>query len=192
MSSLGSSKQAASTRRRRPKDPSNTRATSDATTALPTRILLVRFPRNASFQSPVNMLVLFSLLTLLGTLSSFTSATALTYKLTPNEKECFYTHVVKQGAKVAFYFAVQSGGSFDSALRPMRTFQWDGSADHKQLTTLSPDLQRSLARKRLFWKARKSARVTTSSLRTSPVNTASVSTTLSPHSQTSLLTLRFR
>jgi hypothetical protein len=61
-----------------------------------------------------NMLVLFSLLTLLGTLSSFTSATALTYKLTPNEKECFYTHVVKQGAKVAFYFAVQSGGSFDS------------------------------------------------------------------------------
>jgi hypothetical protein len=62
------------------------------------------------------MLVLFSLLTLLGTLSSFTSATALTYKLTPNEKECFYTHVVKQGAKVAFYFAVQSGGSFDSAL----------------------------------------------------------------------------
>jgi hypothetical protein len=66
---------------------------------------------------PANMLVLFSLLTLLGALSSFTSATALTYKLTPNEKECFYTHVVKQGAKVAFYFAVQSGGSFDSGLR---------------------------------------------------------------------------
>jgi hypothetical protein len=63
------------------------------------------------------MLILFSLLTLLGTLSSFTYATALTYKLTPNEKECFYTHVVKQGAKVAFYFAVQSGGSFDSGLR---------------------------------------------------------------------------
>jgi hypothetical protein len=69
------------------------------------------------FSPPANMLVLFSLLTLLGTLSSFTSATALTYKLTPNEKECFYTHVVKQGAKVAFYFAVQSGGSFDSGLR---------------------------------------------------------------------------
>lgn len=72
----------------------------------------------ASLRSPLaNMLVLFSLLTLLGTLSSFTSATALTYKLTPNEKECFYTHVVKQGAKVAFYFAVQSGGSFDSGFR---------------------------------------------------------------------------
>ena len=85
-------------------------------------------PNHTSFAA---MLVLFSLLTLLGTLSSFTSATALTYKLTPNEKECFYTHVVKQGAKVAFYFAVQSGGSFDSALRPTRTFQWHGSADHK-------------------------------------------------------------
>lgn len=71
--------------------------------------------------SAVNMLVLFSLLTLLGTLSNFTSATALTYKLTPNEKECFYTHVVKQDAKVAFYFAVQSGGSFDSALRRSQT-----------------------------------------------------------------------
>jgi len=52
----------------------------------------------------------------LGAFTSFTSATALTYKLTPNEKECFYSHVVKKGSKVAFYFAVQSGGSFDSAL----------------------------------------------------------------------------
>lgn len=75
------------------------------------------------------MLVLFSLLTLLGTLSSFTSATALTYKLTPNEKECFYTHVVKQGAKVAFYFAVQSGGSFDSTLRPRANIQWTTRAN---------------------------------------------------------------
>ena len=62
------------------------------------------------------MQLILSLLALLSALTSFTSATALTYKLTPNEKECFYTHVVKKGAKVAFYFAVQSGGSFDSAL----------------------------------------------------------------------------
>ena len=68
------------------------------------------------------MQLLISLLALLGAFTSLASATALTYKLTPNEKECFYTHVVKQGAKVAFYFAVQSGGSFDSALRSMRTF----------------------------------------------------------------------
>ncbi|KAM0723558.1 hypothetical protein Q7P37_000545 [Cladosporium fusiforme] len=81
----------------------------------PPRHPLSRFdnPPQSSRLPAANMLVLFSLLTLLGTLSSFTSATALTYKLTPNEKECFYTHVVKQGAKVAFYFAVQSGGSFD-------------------------------------------------------------------------------
>ena len=64
------------------------------------------------------MLALLSLLSLLGCLTTFTSATALTYKLFPNEKECFYTHVAKEGAKVAFYFAVQSGGSFDSTSRP--------------------------------------------------------------------------
>ncbi|KAJ9616968.1 hypothetical protein H2200_000688 [Cladophialophora chaetospira] len=39
--------------------------------------------------------------------------TALTYKLSANEKACFFTDVQRQGAKVAFYFAVQSGGSFD-------------------------------------------------------------------------------
>ncbi|MCJ1467498.1 Transmembrane emp24 domain-containing protein 3 [Pseudocyphellaria aurata] len=40
-------------------------------------------------------------------------ATALTYRLTPNEKACFFTFVQEKGAKLAFYFAVQSGGSFD-------------------------------------------------------------------------------
>ena len=60
------------------------------------------------------MLSLLSILSLLGLLASLTSATALTYKLVPNEKECFYTHVDKRDAKIAFYFAVQSGGSFDS------------------------------------------------------------------------------
>ncbi|KAK4501265.1 hypothetical protein PRZ48_007072 [Zasmidium cellare] len=50
---------------------------------------------------------------LLGLLTAFTSATALTYKMTPNEKECFYTYVDKANSKVAFYFAVQSGGDFD-------------------------------------------------------------------------------
>ncbi|MCJ1343442.1 hypothetical protein MMC31_001635 [Peltigera leucophlebia] len=40
-------------------------------------------------------------------------ATALTYKLTPNEKACFFSYVEEKGAKLAFYFAVQSGGSFD-------------------------------------------------------------------------------
>lgn len=33
------------------------------------------------------------------------SATALTYRLTPNEKACFFTFVQEKGAKLAFYFA---------------------------------------------------------------------------------------
>lgn len=66
------------------------------------------------------MLLLPSLLSLIGLLSAHASATALTYKLVPNEKECFYSHVDQQGAKVAFYFAVQSGGSFDSTHTPPR------------------------------------------------------------------------
>ncbi|TKA72621.1 hypothetical protein B0A49_02670 [Cryomyces minteri] len=45
--------------------------------------------------------------------ASLISATALTYKLVPNEKSCFFTYVDQKAAKVAFYFAVQSGGSFD-------------------------------------------------------------------------------
>lgn len=60
------------------------------------------------------MLALSLLTALLGLLAPLASATALTYKLVPNEKECFYTNVETQGAKIAFYFAVQSGGSFDS------------------------------------------------------------------------------
>lgn len=56
-----------------------------------------------------------SLFSLLGLLISYVSATALTYKLAPNERECFYTFVGEKDAKIAFYFAVQSGGSFDSA-----------------------------------------------------------------------------
>jgi len=53
------------------------------------------------------MAPLFALLGLLGFLTSFVSATALTYKLPPNGKECFYSHIEQKGAKVAFYFAVR-------------------------------------------------------------------------------------
>ncbi|OJD23117.1 hypothetical protein ACJ73_05536 [Blastomyces percursus] len=44
---------------------------------------------------------------------SLVSATALTYKLDASEKACFYSFVNQPPAKIAFYFAVQSGGSFD-------------------------------------------------------------------------------
>jgi hypothetical protein len=43
---------------------------------------------------------------LLACLSQLVSATALTYKLTANEKACFFTNVENKGAKIAFYFAV--------------------------------------------------------------------------------------
>ncbi|OAA66980.1 endosomal cargo receptor [Niveomyces insectorum RCEF 264] len=41
------------------------------------------------------------------------AATALTYKLAANEKACFFANAPTKGEKIAFYFAVQSGGSFD-------------------------------------------------------------------------------
>ncbi|KAF2841289.1 hypothetical protein M501DRAFT_1000457 [Patellaria atrata CBS 101060] len=50
---------------------------------------------------------------LLALFVSTVSSTALTYKLQANEKSCFFTWVDNKGAKIAFYFAVQSGGSFD-------------------------------------------------------------------------------
>ncbi|GAM83971.1 hypothetical protein ANO11243_019610 [Dothideomycetidae sp. 11243] len=59
------------------------------------------------------MLFFAQLLALTSSLVSLTAATALTYNLPANTKECFYAHVDNKGAKVAFYFAVQSGGSFD-------------------------------------------------------------------------------
>ncbi|TQN71188.1 putative membrane protein, partial [Colletotrichum shisoi] len=51
-----------------------------------------------------------------GLLACFVSqvaATALTYKLHANERACFYAKTEKENEKIAFYFAVQSGGSFD-------------------------------------------------------------------------------
>lgn len=62
------------------------------------------------------MLRLSLLAALLGLLTTYVSATALTFKLYANERECFYTDVRTEGAKIAFYFAVQSGGSFDGKI----------------------------------------------------------------------------
>lgn len=60
------------------------------------------------------MLAIRSVAALLGCIATFTSATALTFKLHPNAKECFYAHNSQVGSKMSFYFAVQSGGDFDS------------------------------------------------------------------------------
>ncbi|KIL57856.1 hypothetical protein M378DRAFT_171238 [Amanita muscaria Koide BX008] len=38
---------------------------------------------------------------------------ALTTPIAANQKQCFYANVNKVGEKISFYFAVQSGSSFD-------------------------------------------------------------------------------
>jgi hypothetical protein len=50
---------------------------------------------------------------LLAYCASVVSATALTYRLSAHESACFFANVPQRGQKIAFYFAVQSGGSFD-------------------------------------------------------------------------------
>ncbi|KAF2492117.1 hypothetical protein BU16DRAFT_529483 [Lophium mytilinum] len=78
-----------------------------------------------------------TILLLSSLLALFTSAvygTALTYKLGANEKSCFFSYVEQKGAKVAFYFAVQSGGSFDvdySVVGPSEKVILDGTKERQ-------------------------------------------------------------
>lgn len=58
------------------------------------------------------MRLLSPALGLLALFVSHAAATALTYKLMPNERACFYASVTKQLDKIAFYFAVGPPGSF--------------------------------------------------------------------------------
>ncbi|THH15118.1 hypothetical protein EUX98_g9515 [Antrodiella citrinella] len=58
------------------------------------------------------MTIPFLLLPLL-LFTAHTHATALTTAIGPNERLCFFADVDKAGEKIGFYFAVQSGGSFD-------------------------------------------------------------------------------
>lgn len=55
----------------------------------------------------------FLLFTLVVIFTSSVQGAALTTQLNPQERACFYAWVDKAGEKVGFYFAVQSGGSFD-------------------------------------------------------------------------------
>ncbi len=54
-----------------------------------------------------------SILLALTLLVSYVHATALTFALEPNEKQCFYIFNNKPNSNVGYYFAVQSGGAFD-------------------------------------------------------------------------------
>ncbi|KAJ4377494.1 hypothetical protein N0V83_000319 [Neocucurbitaria cava] len=61
-------------------------------------------------------------------------ATALTYRLEAHEKACFFAQVDNKGTKVAFYFAVQSGGSFDvdySVVGPTDKVILDGTKERQ-------------------------------------------------------------
>ncbi|KAG0029762.1 hypothetical protein BGZ82_007735 [Podila clonocystis] len=57
--------------------------------------------------------VLVALMAILSFSSTKVDATALTYNVAAHERACFYTWVDAPKKKLAFYFAVQSGGSFD-------------------------------------------------------------------------------
>ncbi|KAJ4293604.1 hypothetical protein N0V90_008887 [Kalmusia sp. IMI 367209] len=59
------------------------------------------------------MRTFLALTSLLAYYTTAVYATALTYRLEAHERACFFTNVETKGIKVAFYFAVQSGGSFD-------------------------------------------------------------------------------
>ncbi|KAF9063487.1 emp24/gp25L/p24 family/GOLD-domain-containing protein [Rhodocollybia butyracea] len=56
--------------------------------------------------------IIFTFLFLLR-LSLLARGSALTTAISANERLCFYADVDKAGEKIGFYFAVQSGGSFD-------------------------------------------------------------------------------
>ncbi|KAL8737261.1 MAG: hypothetical protein Q9181_001847 [Wetmoreana brouardii] len=71
-------------------------------------------------------------ISLLGYVCALVSATALTYKLQPNEKACFFSYADQKGLKLAFYFAVQTGGSFDvdySVVGPNEKLIMEGSKE---------------------------------------------------------------
>ncbi|KAG8958587.1 hypothetical protein FRC00_002560, partial [Tulasnella sp. 408] len=53
------------------------------------------------------------LLPLLASFIPQASATALTTAVAANQRLCFHADADKKGEKIGFYFAVQSGGSFD-------------------------------------------------------------------------------
>ena len=62
-------------------------------------------------------------------LSNVVSATALTYKLAPHEKACFFTSVNQAGVKMAFYFAVST-----SCFLPVLGTLWSCAGERWVLT----------------------------------------------------------
>jgi len=80
------------------------------------------------------MRTLLTLASLLVCLVSSVYATALTYRLEAHEKACFFANAEHKGVKMAFYFAVQSGGSFDvdySVIGPTDKVILDGTKERQ-------------------------------------------------------------
>jgi hypothetical protein len=80
------------------------------------------------------MRTLFTLFSALLAYATVVYATALTYRLEAHEKACFFAHVENKGTKLAFYFAVQSGGSFDvdySVVGPTDKVILDGTKERQ-------------------------------------------------------------
>ncbi|KAF2791096.1 hypothetical protein K505DRAFT_409445 [Melanomma pulvis-pyrius CBS 109.77] len=80
------------------------------------------------------MRTFLAITSLLAYFTSAVYATALTYKLDAHEKACFFSTVEHKGTKVAFYFAVQSGGSFDvdySVVGPTEKVILDGTKERQ-------------------------------------------------------------
>ncbi|KAF1848152.1 endosomal cargo receptor [Cucurbitaria berberidis CBS 394.84] len=74
------------------------------------------------------------LLLVIASLLAAVYATALTYRLEAHEKACFFAQVDNKATKVAFYFAVQSGGSFDidySVVGPTDKVILDGTKERQ-------------------------------------------------------------
>jgi hypothetical protein len=82
----------------------------------------------------LTMRTILALTTLFACLISSVYATALTYRLEAHEKACFFAQVEHKGTKLAFYFAVQSGGSFDvdySVVGPTDKVILDGTKERQ-------------------------------------------------------------
>ncbi|KAI9688311.1 MAG: hypothetical protein M1820_010271 [Bogoriella megaspora] len=80
------------------------------------------------------MQLLVGLASLLACFASTVSATALTFELKPHEKSCYFAQPSNKGQKMAFYFAVQSGGAFDvdySVIGPSEKIILDGKAERQ-------------------------------------------------------------
>nr|CAG8470486.1 493_t:CDS:2 [Entrophospora candida] len=65
------------------------------------------------FTSSSLLYFIMSILLYMNISPNFSEATSLTYAVAAHEKACFYAWIDKPGEKIAFYFAVQTGGSFD-------------------------------------------------------------------------------